>query len=191
MKSKFYLFALIVAAILPLWLLGCEKPAETANKTTEAQPAAEAKSADVLPANLFTATQPEGARGIGDVKADPTVKGEVVIHGRIGGRREPFFNGSAMFLLVDMKIKTCEELHPGGCPTPWDNCCEPKDSLLANTATVQVIGSDGKPLRLDLAGVSGLEPMREITIKGTIAPRESNDTLVVNAESIYVKPTGG
>jgi hypothetical protein len=177
----------VVALILPLGMWGCDRPADKA-----AAPAAkEAQSADVLPANLFLSSPPEGARGVGEVKADPTAKDAVVIHGRIGGRKEPFLEGSAMFLLVDSKIKTCFELHGKGCPTPWDYCCEPKDALLANTATVQVVGADGRPLRLGLAGISGLDPTREVVVTGTIAPRENTDTLVINAVGIYVTPAGG
>lgn len=185
--SKLMCLWAVVASLALAVTWGCDRPADKS-----AAPAVrETTTADVLPSDLFLTALPENARGVGEVKADLAATGAVVIQGRIGGRRDPFFEGSAMFLLVDTRIKTCKELHGDGCQTPWDYCCEPKESLLANTATVQIVGDDGRPLRLGLAGVPGLNPMNEIVISGKIIPRENTDTLVVNAEGIYVVPTGG
>jgi len=166
---------------------GCKKDAE---KET-AKPASKPSATVALPDDLFLDTEPESARSVADVKADEDANGEVVVFGRIGGRREPFVEGSAMFLLADAEMKSCDELHGDACKTPWDYCCEPKDSLLSKTATVQVVDENGKPLRTELKGKHGLEPLKHVVIAGKVSQRGEGGSLVIDAEGIYVKPTGG
>jgi hypothetical protein len=53
------------------------------------------------------------------------------------------------------------------------------------------VGEDGKPLRVSLKGMQGLEPSAELTIAGEIASRGETGSLVINAKQIYVHPRGG
>jgi hypothetical protein len=175
----------VLAFVCAVGIAGCER--EPADAPSEADKGTTADRAASLPADLFLALAPDGARGVGELKADDSVTGAVVVRGRIGGRVEPFVKGSAVFLLADADMKDCSQLHGDTCPRPWDYCCEPKDSLLANTATVQVVGDDGQPLRIDLAGRQGLEPLREIVVTGDVASR-AGGSLVINARGIYVSP---
>ena len=113
-----------------------------------------------------------------------------------GGRerfamRRPFVNGAAVFLLADASMKSCDELHGDGCRTPWDYCCEPRESLAAKIATIQIIDADGRPLRMSLTGRHGLAPLAEITVLGEIAQRSDSGTLVINARKIHVKAREG
>jgi len=162
---------------------GCSQdPSEsTPGKVTSGQLRAAA-----LPSGLFVNQAPPGGRSVADLKADTSASGQVVIHGRIGGRREPFVDGVAVFLLADTGMKSCAELHGDACKTPWDYCCEPRESLAANTATIQVVDADGKPLRVDLKGQPGISPLAELTIAGEIAQRDGG-TLVINARKIHAK----
>lgn len=168
-------------------IVGCEQKTAAPQEQT-AQPATAAAAA--LPAGLFVATAPDGARGVHELKADADAQQEVVVHGRIGGSRAPFVDGVAVFLLADSDMKSCAEEPGDQCPTPWDYCCEPRDSLTANTLTVQVVGADGKPLRLSLDGQHGLKPLQEITVVGDVALRDGQ-ALVVNAKRIYIAPAAG
>lgn len=162
---------------------GCEqKPPPRA----PAAPPAASQPTAALPADLFVTQAPAGARRIADIKADPNAAGEVVVHGRIGGRKAPFITGTAVFLLADASLKPCNMLHGDSCPTPWDYCCEPRDLLTADTATIQIVGADGKPLRTELAGQHGLAPLAEVTIAGEIAQRDASGSLVITARRIHV-----
>ena len=49
---------------------------------------------------------------------------EVTIVGRIGGDVKPWIDGQAAFMLVDSKLKPCNEQGDDGCATPWDYCCD-------------------------------------------------------------------
>ncbi len=168
-----------------LFTLGCEQKSTVPAKTPDTAPAT-AQAA--LPDGLFVAQEPTGAKEVGDIKADASATGEVVLRGRIGGRVETFVKDRAIFMLADYRLPTCRDKHGDGCPTPWDYCCEPKTELLAKTASIQVVGQDGQPLKLGLQGRQGLEPMAEIVVSGKIASRDGG-TLLINAERIFVKPT--
>ena len=188
MKVRSETVVVAALACLGSTIIGCErKPQETKPRsTTPVQ-----RQAVTLPPNLFVAEAPAGARSVAEVKGDPNAKGDVVVRGRIGGRREPFVDGAAVFLLADVSMKPCNELHGDGCPTPWDYCCEPRESLVAKVATVQVVGSDGKPLRASLIGQHGLTPLAEVIVAGDVAKRDDAGTLVINARTIHVKLRGG
>ncbi len=162
---------------------GCER--------TAAPPGASAGGAaagTTLPAELFVSQAPAGARSVAEVRADPSLTGEVVVQGRVGGRQEPFVDGAAVFLLADAGMKSCRELHGDSCKTPWDYCCEPPEALAARIATIQVVGSDGKPLRADLKGK--IQPLALLTLSGTVARRDAG-TLVINATRIHVAGGNG
>ncbi|UCF32965.1 MAG: hypothetical protein JSV78_11600 [Phycisphaerales bacterium] len=188
MNKRTGTFILTALSLAGLGTAGCErKPqqrASDASKSTDGL-------APVLPENLFVQEAPAGARDVTDVKADKSATAEVVVHGRIGGRKEPFVDGAAMFMLADVNMRPCNELHGDRCPTPWDYCCEPRESLVAKVATIQVIGADGRPLRINLKGKHGLEPLAELTVAGEVAQRDEHGTLVINAREIHVNTNRG
>ena len=188
MKTSFGTLMVVTLVGFGPTIVGCErKPQDTSRGSTAAAPG----KAAALPPGLFVARAPARARAVAEVKADANAPSEVVVRGRIGGRREPFVGGAAVFLLADSRLTPCNELHGDNCPTPWDYCCEPRESLAAKTATIQVVGDDGKPLRVNLNGTQGLEPLAELTIAGEIVPRGDTGTLMINAKRIYVHPRGG
>ncbi len=178
---------LVGLGTLSLTATGCDKPNDGGNT---ARTAVNQDEAVALPAGLFLNKAPTGASDIAAVKTDVKAQGNIVVSGRIGGRAKPFVDGAAVFLLADLGMKPCNELHGDRCKTPWDYCCEPRDSLTAKTATIQVIGSDGKPLRLGLEGRHGLHPLAKLTIAGEIVPRDDVGTLVIIARGIHAAPSG-
>jgi hypothetical protein len=176
---------LSLAGLLLVALAGCEQrppaPAAPSGGSAAQQPAAE------LPRTLFAVEPIAGAQDVLALKKSAEAGKEVVLHGRIGGREDPFVPGRAIFMVADMSLPPCNARSSDMCATPWDYCCEPKDALTAATATVQVVGSDGKPLRIDLSKSPELKPRAEVTIRGTVSQKEGEQTLVIDAQSIYVK----
>lgn len=174
----------VFVAFAALALAGC-KPSES-DKPRDESTAATAE----LPQALFVASAPAGAKEVIQLKSDAPASGEVVIHGRIGGRGTPFVNGAAVFVLIDSSLKPCNELPADSCSRPWDYCCETPETLKTSTATIQVVDEAGKPIRLDLKGQHGLEPLAELTVAGEIA-RHDDGTLVINAKQIHVHARAG
>jgi len=123
------------------------------------QPETGATGAGSLPAGVMLAEAPDAVRPLGEVRPGAQPGDTVVFTARVGGREEPFVENRAMMLVVDPTLESCAELHGDACETPWDYCCEEPDSLLANTASVQFVGEDGKPLPFTLEGVDGIAPL--------------------------------
>ncbi len=165
---------------------GCDRHSKEAARATTAA----STNAATLPLDLFAPAAPTGARPVSEVKADANASGDVIVHGRIGGRRDPFVKHAAMFLLADSGLKPCNELHGDSCPTPWDYCCESREAIAAGTATVQVLGNDGKPLAIGVKGRQGLDPLAKVTVAGEIMPRGDTGVLVINAKQIFVHQSG-
>ena len=72
------------------------------------------------------------------------------------------------------------------CKTPWDYCCDPREVITANSAVIQLVGTDGQPLKAGLDGVRGLKPQATVTVVGTVAKAEGQN-LVINASGLFVK----
>jgi len=145
-------------------------------------------SADTLPTGFFLAEKPADAKDLRDAKTEARKGERIVFFARVGGRSAPFVKDRAILVAIDNRLRSCDEIPGDTCPKPWDYCCEPKDSLRANLATVQVVGGDGKPLKVGLEAAGGLQPLARITVVGTVAEKGSDGTLVVNAEGIHVSP---
>ena len=164
---------------------GCDNDATS----TSVAPPAAAASADALPAGLLLAEAPAGAKDVVAARKDAKAGDTVVVRGRVGGSASPLVEGRASFQLVDASLKACGEGNVDDkCTTPWDFCCEDPKEIVAHSASVQVVGADGKPLRTPLAGLGGLKPLSEVTVTGTVARAGDSGALVVNAKGIHVKP---
>lgn len=112
---------------------------------------------------------------------------KVVVTGLIMGVHHPFVEGRGVFVLGDEgTLVPCDAKGDDHCPTPWDNCCDPSDVKKAGTATIQVLGEDGKPIRAGLKGVNGLTELSRVTVEGTVAENSSPEAFIVNASAIHV-----
>jgi hypothetical protein len=166
-------------------LIGCDGGDETPATPAPAQ--STAGSAAALPGGLFLNNAPDGAVELAALKKTAKPGDEVVVRGRVAGSADPFAPNRAILTLLDSAVKTCEQMPGDSCATPWDACCEPRESLQANTATVQVVDADGKPLRATLRGAGGIDPLKELIVVGKVADAGDKNTLVINATAFYVK----
>lgn len=177
--------SLTVAAVLGCTCLlltgaGCDSRQKPTAHSTGSQ------STTTMPADLILTQAPEGAVDVVAAKQSAQPGDLVVVRGKIGGRKDPFVEGRAIFQLVDASLPTCADNPGDGCPTPWDYCCEPKDQVAAKSTTVQVTGTDGKPLALNLNASGGFKPMATVIVRGKVAARPNESTMIVNADGIYV-----
>jgi hypothetical protein len=172
-----------------LLLAGCERKANHAGHNHQTGPAANgaATTAAELPATLFVTDEPAEAVAISAAKRSAEVGDTVVVRGRIGGSRAPFVEGRAVFTLADTSMMACSDRSGDGCPTPWDYCCEPREDLVANTLTVQIVDDAGQPLRRSLQNVAGLKPLAEVVVQGRVLQKEGATVMVVGADALYVK----
>jgi len=161
---------------------GCSDKPQAGGPKPAVPPAASA-----LPAGLILTEAPKDPQDIVAAKQSAKRGDEIVVRGRIGGRREPFVENRAIFQLVDSSLPTCADNPADSCPTPWDYCCEPKEQVTAKSITVQITGPDGKPLQTDVKGQGGLAPMAKIILRGKVEQKADENVMVVRADGIYVE----
>jgi len=142
-----------------------------------------------LPVGFFSAAAPKDATDLSASKAAGTLKkgDRVTVSGVIGGSKDPFVSGRALFTLIGAALKPCNANPDDACKYPWDYCCETKADILANSATIRVSDEKGNPLRAHLKGRRGIQELSPVTITGTVASVEKG-SLVIDATSMYVKP---
>jgi hypothetical protein len=169
---------LIPLFLASLVLTGCDKSARQGAAET-------APAVDFSP--WFVATPPAGARPVHVVREDAVPGDEVVLTGKIMGRTSPFVDGRAAFVLGDTTLLTpCNERPDDECPTPWDLCCDDKEAIRVGTATVQIVGENGRVLPHGLKGVKGLTELSTVTVTGTVGETSTPEALVINATSVHV-----
>lgn len=145
-----------------------------------------ALASDAIPASIFLKEQPAEAKPVRAAK-ESAKKGErIVLTGRIGGRVAPFVAQRSVFLISDPSLKACSERPGDNCPTPWDFCCESRESMAASLATIQILGPDGKPLKVSAENAGGMKPLTTITVVGTVREVGSGGAFVVDATGIFV-----
>jgi len=172
---------LVGLALAAAVVVGCDEPEATVSDSLIVEPAAE------LPADLVLAEAPDGAGGVAAVRESAEAGETVVVEGVVGGRVDPIAEARAIFTLLDDVVVTCDEMGDDDhCATPWDACCEPQEKISANAATVQVVDAEGRPLRLGLAGVGGLEPLSRVRVVGTFQPSPDGAAAAINATGLHV-----
>ena len=179
------LFGLTLAIAGTVVLIGCDGGDDAPATPAPAQPTA--GSATALPGGLFLDTAPDGAVELAALKKTAKPGDEVVVRGRVAGSADPLAPNRAILTLLDSAVKTCEQMPGDSCATPWDACCEPRETLQANTATIQVVDADGKPLKATLRGAGGIDPLKELIVVGKVADAGDKNTLVINATALHVK----
>ena len=127
---------------------------------------------------------PTGDVSVSHAKAQAAEGETIVIRGRIGGRRDPISTDAATFILVDVAIPSCDQIPGDNCPTPWDYCCEPSESMMAGTAAVQIVDETGHVRHVDLKKF-GIKPLDTVIVTGTVAARPNPQTLVIKGHTLH------
>ena len=162
---------------------GCDREKNTSTGgTSTPAPAATAQ----LPEGVLLKEAPGGAKGIAEIKKSAKPGDEVVLVGKVGGRVDPISKDRALLTVMDTSVTSCDKMPGDNCKTPWDYCCEDRDSLVANSATVQVVDAEGKPIKGGLEGVGGIKPLSEVVVKGKVQQADGK-VLVVNATGVFVR----
>lgn len=144
-------------------------------------------NAPKIPDSVFVDTEPADAKCVAEVKKNAKKGETVVIKAKIGGRSEPFVKNRAIVVIADRCMKSCDQIPGDTCTKPWDYCCEPPESLKANTMTVQFVDDAGKVLKTGAQGVHGLEPLALVVIEGTVAEKDDKGTFVVRVTRAFVE----
>lgn len=176
-SSRFALLTLVL-----ITMTGC---GDGGNKNPSTGNPASASTGS-LPDGLIVATKIEGSKSITELKKDAKEGDEVILRGVVGGDVKPFVANRAMVSVIDYAVVSCKD-NGEECPTPWDYCCTPQDELTKGRATIQVVGSDGHPLKVALDAGQKIKPYDVIVVRGKVGPRPVADVLTINATAIHVE----
>lgn len=160
---------------LALVLLAAALPLAACSQDNAGAPAA---------ATWRLASMPEGPVGVRHAKDHAAEGDTVAVRGIIGGRKDAIGADSAVFIMMDPDLENSCLADDDHCPTPWDYCCTPSGDIQANSATVQLVGEDGKPLAINLA-TQGIRPLDEVVVVGTVAARPSPQVLTIRATGLH------
>ena len=139
-----------------------------------------------LPRGFIVESGLEEALSVIEVRTNNSTDKEVVVEGFIGGRKRPFTKNSAIFILGDHSLETCDEKINDSCPTPWDVCCEDRKKVANSTLSVQLLDANGSLLAGTLEGVAGLEAGAKVKVKGSLDEISSTRAFIINAKNIQL-----
>ena len=108
---KSYVGLGMVFGLAAAFAAGCAKEKETA-----------APAPPVDGSKYLLSQEPEGAVDVRQIRETSQDEDDVVVVGRIGGEEDPWVEGVAAFSIVDLSIKSCNEIGDDACPKPWDFC---------------------------------------------------------------------
>lgn len=169
---------LVAFAVMACGLSACGESSKPAGSTSAATGSSAGSPAWVL------AAMPEGAVDVAAAK--PTLKegDTVVVRGRIGGRRDPVSAESAVFVMMDPAIPSCDAKGDDHCSIPWDYCCETPETISANIATVQVVDASGTPVASSVEAF-GFHPLDTVVVVGTVGARPDPKVLTIKATGVH------
>ncbi|MCH2136611.1 MAG: hypothetical protein MK101_08515 [Phycisphaerales bacterium] len=190
MRSLLSCVLSLVAAVL---MTGCGESKPAQNTAGEGASGTSAQAEAKVPSSFFTQSRPADVEDLKAVR-DSAAKGDSVSFlARVGGRVKPFSGSSAVFVVTDPGLLSCEIMAcDDHCSVPWDYCCEDPDDLKMGMASVRLLDEASvRPIRTTAEGAGGLEPLKFVVVSGTVSDINDDGLFVVDAQQVWVggKPT--
>lgn len=130
--------------------------------------------------------EPDGAVGVMIAREDFKDQEDIVLVGRIGGRKNPWIEGRSAFMVIDASMSVVangQETEEG--QICMDDCCA---SLRAECTTlVKVVDDQGKPLAIDTRELLDVKENDMVVVKGKVQRDEDEGTFTVAATGVYVR----
>lgn len=127
--------------------------------------------------------EPKGAADVVAVRNKAEDQQDVLIVGRIGGKKNPWIRGVAAFPIVDRSLKSCDE-KGHNCPYPWDFCCSanlPKAMVL-----VTIVDEEGAIVKKDPRELVGVKELDTVVVQGKVR-RDKAGNVVIVASKLLVQ----
>lgn len=129
--------------------------------------------------------EPAGAVDVLALRKDAKDEEQVVVVGRIGGRKDPWIKGMAAFPIVDRSLTPCNEIEGDACKFPWDYCCE--SNLPQATVLVKFVDENGKIIKQDPRSFFDVKELQTVVVAGK-AQRDKSGNITVLASKLHVRP---
>ena len=168
----------LVLAILA-GVSGCGRPTSGATDPSSEAPAID-KSKYVL------TEEPDGAVGVIIAREDANDQDDIVLVGRIGGRKNPWIEGRTAFMVIDASMTVVADGQESGSgQLCMDDCCA---SLRAECTTlVKSVDDQGKPLEIDTRELLDAKENDMVVVKGKVHRDDEQGTFTIVASGIYIR----
>jgi len=123
--------------------------------------------------------EPKGAVDVIALRASAKDQQDVIVVGRIGGKKNPWVRGVAAFPLVDLSLQSCDE-KGHNCPNPWDFCCS--SNLPKAMVLVMFVDDKGAVLKKDARNDFGLKELDTVVVQGKAKRDKAGNVVVVGAK---------
>ena len=149
---------------LSILLTACSKDTQGSANAAPASPEAQ---------KFTLAADPGAAKSVTDAKAVGKAD-QIVVEGRVYN----VVKGRGVFSIMDTSLPYCGETNKeDNCKTPWDYCCEPKETRTAKSLLVELRGTDGKPITTP--ELPGLRQVDKVKVKGTLQQDEHGNHVLI------------
>jgi hypothetical protein len=130
--------------------------------------------------------EPDGAVGVMIAREDSKDQDDIVLVGRIGGRKNPWIKGRSAFMLIDAAMTVVADGEESGeGQVCMDDCCA---SLRTDCTTlVKIVDDQNKPLAIDARELLGAKVNDMVVIKGKVQRDKKQGTFTVAATGVYIR----
>lgn len=146
--------------------------------------AAQAVSPGTDGAQYLMLMEPPGAIGVIAARKEARDQEDVVVVGRIGGKKVPWIRGMSAFLIVDCSLKPCNEKSDEHCAEPWDYCCAP--NLAQSMLLVKLVDDSGNIVRRDTRDLLPVKELDTVVVQGK-ARRDRAGNVSIVATKIHIR----
>lgn len=154
-------------------------------QTVEATSTSAGSTLSIDKTKYVLSAEPDGAVGVMIAREDSQDQDDIVLVGRIGGRKNPWIEGRSAFMLIDASMSVVadgKETEEG--QICMDDCCA---SLRAECTTlVKIVDDQGKPLAVDTRELLDVKENDMVVVKGKVQ-RDDEGTFTVAASGAYVR----
>jgi len=164
-------FVCVIVGLCAL-LNGCAEPASTVGIPTA-----------LVNSTYLAKAEPAESMPVGEARDSAEEGQEIAVVGVIGGTREPFLDGLAVFTIVDPAVPYCAAKE--GCPTPWDYCCT-QNQVKENIATVKLVDAAGELVEENAKDLLGVSELATIVAEG-VAERDQQGNLTLMASKVFIR----
>lgn len=175
-----YLETIGFMLLLLVGVSGCGQPAAQAISTTST------KTRPIDKSKYILNEEPDGAVGVMIAREDAKDQDDIVLLGRIGGRKNPWIEGRAAFMVVDAAMTVVADgKNSGASQICMDDCC---DQLRTGCTTlVKIVDDQGKPLAIDARDLLDAKENDIVVVQGKVQRDEGEGTFTVIASGVYVR----
>jgi hypothetical protein len=175
--TRYLMFGAIVSLI---GFAGCNRPA------AETSPVASGNAPHISAVSYLMKEEPEECIGVMEARTDAKDGDEITLVARVGGRKNPWVEGRAAFMVIDASMAVVATgTESGKGQICLDDCCA---ALRGECTTmVKFLDDQGGVLPTDARELFQLKPDDMVVIQGHVQRDEEQSTFAVVAKSIYVR----